>query len=57
MNLINEDLARAHISERQREADEARVAYGLLKLRRAHRRAAEARLAAKRALDSLHLSL
>lgn len=50
MNLINEDLARAHIRELRREAAEARLAVGLLKARKAARKADQAKLHALRAL-------
>lgn len=52
MYLVNE-VARVHIQERQREAQVARAAYGLLHVRKAHRKANEAKLAAKRLLASL----
>jgi hypothetical protein len=42
MYLINEDLARVHIRERQREAQDARAAYELLSVRKERRKADEA---------------
>lgn len=55
MYLIYEDLARIHIRELHREAREARAAYGLLHVRKAQRKADQAKLAAKRLLASLVL--
>ena len=52
MYLIQEDLARAHMRKLHEEADAERVASGLLKLRKAARKADKARLYARRALAS-----
>ena len=50
VHLISEDLARAHIRQLRREAAEARLAVGLIKARKAARKAQEAKLHARRAL-------
>jgi hypothetical protein len=52
MYLIQEDLARAHIRKLQDEAAAERVARGLVRVRKAVRRADRARLYAWRALAS-----
>jgi hypothetical protein len=52
MYLIQEDLARAHIRELQDEAAAERVASGLVRVRKAVRKADKARLYAWRALAS-----
>jgi hypothetical protein len=52
MYLIQEDLARAHIRELQEDAAAERIARGLVLVRKAARKADEARLYAKRALAS-----
>lgn len=52
MYLIQEDLARAHIRELQDEAAAERVARGLVRVRKAVRKADRARLYAWRALAS-----
>jgi predicted component of type VI protein secretion system len=46
---------RARIEERHREAQEARLAYGLLRARRSQRKSEDARLQAERALAESHL--
>jgi hypothetical protein len=54
MNLINEDLARAHIDQRLREAEELRLGRQVARARRltrkADRAAQQARLALARSL-------
>jgi hypothetical protein len=52
MYLIQEDLARAHIRKLQDEAAAERVARGLVRVRKAVRKADRARLYAWRALAS-----
>jgi hypothetical protein len=52
MYLIQEDLARAHIRKLQDEAAAERVARGLVRIRKAVRKADRARLYARRALAS-----
>ena len=52
MYLIQEDLARAHIRKLQDEAAADRVASGLVRVRKAVRKADKARLYARRALAS-----
>jgi len=52
MYLIQEDLARAHIRKLQDEAAAERVARGLIRVRKAVRKADRARLYAWRALAS-----
>jgi hypothetical protein len=52
MYLIQEDLARAHIRKLQDEAAAERVASGLVRVRKAARKADRARLYARRALAS-----
>jgi predicted GNAT family N-acyltransferase len=52
MYLIQEDLARAHIRTLQDEAAAERVASGLVRVRKAVRKANKARLYARRALAS-----
>ncbi|HEY8114240.1 MAG TPA: hypothetical protein VII16_15520 [Actinomycetes bacterium] len=52
MYLIQEDLARAHIRKLQDEAAAERVARGLLRVRKAVRKADRASLYVRRALAS-----